>query len=124
AEGNGGTKTASFAVTLSKAQTQAVTVAYATSNATRPAGSDYVATQGTLTFAPGQTSKTIPVTINGDATVEPNETFVVTLSNPTNATLAKGTAQGQITNDDQASSTISASAGFSVTNDWGTGFGG
>ena len=55
-----------------------------------------------MTIAAGQTSATFTITINGDTTVEPNENFTVTLSNPTNATIADGTATGTITDDDAA----------------------
>jgi large repetitive protein len=102
-EGNTGTKTLSFTVTLSKAASTAVTVSYATSNATATAGSDYVSASGTVTFAAGDTSETVNVTINGDTVFEPNETFNVTLSNASaNATLVGGTstAVGTINNDD------------------------
>ena len=99
-EGNSGTKTAVFTVTLSAASTQTVTVNYATANGTATAGSDYVAQTGNLTFTAGQTSKTISVTVNGDTTVEPNETFVVNLTAPSGATLADAQGQGTITNDD------------------------
>jgi Calx-beta domain len=67
------------------------------------ADSDYQAASGTLTFAPGDTSKQITVLVNGDATVEPNETFPVNLSNPANATIADGQGQGTIVNDDECS---------------------
>jgi hypothetical protein len=101
-EGNSGTANASFPVTLSAASAATVTVQYTTTNGTATAGSDYTATSGTLTFTPGQTSKTINVPIVGDTTVEPDETFTVTLSTPTNATLGTATATGTITNDDVA----------------------
>ena len=78
-EGNAGTSTGTFTVTLSAAAASAVTVNYATADGTATAGSDYVASSGTLTFSAGQTTKTIAVTINGDATVESDETFVVNL---------------------------------------------
>src|SRR5207302_7050720 len=66
------------------------------------AGSDYIATSGTLTFDPGQTSKTITVLVNGDTTFEPNETFTIHLSNASNATIAVGDGTGTIANDDPA----------------------
>ena len=91
-EGNSGTTLATFTVTLSPTSTQTVTVNYATANGTATAGSDYVAASGTLTFAPGVSTRPISVTVNGDTTVEPNETFSVTLSSPANAVL--GTASG------------------------------
>ena len=89
-----------FTVTLSAASASSVTVSYATANGTATAGSDYVAASGTLTFAAGETSKPIPVTVNGDTTVESNETFTVNLSGATGATIADAQGVGTITNDD------------------------
>ncbi len=99
-EGNAGTRTATFTVTLSAAGTQPVTVAYATGDGTATADSDYQAASGTLTFAPGETSKTITVLVNGDRVPEPNETFVVNLSRPTNATIADGQGVSTILDDE------------------------
>jgi hypothetical protein len=101
-EGDTGTSIANFTVTLSAASGQTVTVNYATADGTANAGSDYVATSGTLTFNPGATAKSIPVTINGDVTFEPNETFSVNLTTPVNATISDSQGQGTITNDDAA----------------------
>lgn len=103
-EGNSGTTNATFTVTLSAANTSAVTVKYDTANGTATAGSDYQSASGTLTFAPGDTSKTITVAVNGDTVAEPDETFAVNLSNPTNATIADGQGIGTIKNDDLAAS--------------------
>ena len=91
AEGNSGATTLSVPVTLSVATTSPVTVDYATANGSATAGSDYTAANGTLTFRAGETEKAIPVSVVGDTSIEPNETFTVTLSNPVNATIAKGT---------------------------------
>jgi hypothetical protein len=66
------------------------------------AGSDYIATNGALTFAPGQTSKTITVNIVGNTVVEPNETFFVNLSAPSGAIITDGQGLGAISNDDVA----------------------
>ena len=99
-EGNTGTVAATFTVTLSAASTETITVAYATGNGTATAGSDYQAASGTLTFAPGETSKTITVLVNGDRLGEPNETFFVNLSSPTNATIADGQGVGTIVDDE------------------------
>jgi hypothetical protein len=101
-EGNAGTSTATFTVTLSAAAAGAVTVNYATADGTATAGSDYTAGSGTLTFAAGQVTKTVAVTVSGDTTVEANETFVVNLSAASGATIADAQAQGTITNDDVA----------------------
>ncbi len=99
-EGNSGTSQALFTVTLAPASSQQVTVDYATSNGSATAGSDYVATTGTVTFIPGQTVATFPVTINGDLADEADETFTVTLSNPQNAAIDDGLGQGTIIDDD------------------------
>jgi hypothetical protein len=99
-EGNTGAVAATFTVNLSAASTQTVTVAYATGNGTATAGSDYQSASGALTFAPGETSKTISVLVNGDRVPEPNETFVVNLSGATNAVIAGGQAVGTIVDDE------------------------
>ncbi len=100
-EGNRGTKTFSFTVTLSKASTETVSVSYSTADGTATvANGDYVASSGGLTFLPGETSSTINVSVKGDRRKEPNETFYVDLSNPTNATLDDSQGIGTITNDD------------------------
>ncbi|WP_425510202.1 putative Ig domain-containing protein [Xanthomonas indica] len=99
-EGNSGTTTATFPVSLSAASGQTVTVNYATADGSANAGSDYVARSGTLTFSPGTTVQNVAVTINGDTTVEPDETFTLNLSGASNATIARATATGTILNDD------------------------
>ena len=101
-EGNSGSSALSFTLTLSRSSTRTITVAYATSNGTATAGADYTATTGVVTFSPGATSRSVPVSVLGDFMDEPNETFVVNLSAPTNATLADGQATGAITDDDAA----------------------
>jgi aryl-phospho-beta-D-glucosidase BglC (GH1 family) len=93
---NGSNTTASFAVTLSAAPTQTVTVAYATADGTAQAGVAYTAASGTLTFAPGQLTQSIPVTVLGSAHLAANETFTVTLSNPSGATLTQATGTGTL----------------------------
>jgi hypothetical protein len=104
-EGAAGTKLAQFPVTLSGvATTQTITVAYATTDGSATAGSDYTTTSGTLTFPPGTTSRTIDVPIVGDSSVEPDETFTVTLSSPTTAILGNAQGIGIIQNDDTACS--------------------
>lgn len=87
-----GAVTAQFTVTLSPASTNHVTVDYATSDSTATvAAGDYIAKQGTLDFAPGQTTKTVDVTVNGDTHPDIDETFFVTLSNPTGGAAITGT---------------------------------
>ena len=99
-EGNSGTQAANFTVTLSAASDQPVTVAYATAYGTATASSDYQAASDTLTFAPGETSKTISVPVNGDRLGEANETFFVNLSRPTNATIFHVQGIGTIVDDE------------------------
>jgi hypothetical protein len=101
-EGNSGTKNATFTVNLSEASTQSVSVNYATANDTATAGSDYTAESGTLTFAAGETSKTISVAVTGDTTVESDETFNVNLSNASNATIGDSQGVGTILNNDSS----------------------
>jgi len=105
-EGDSGTKTATF--TVSHTGTAAFSVDYATANGTATAGSDYVATSNTLNFAAGSgaaQSQTVSVTINGDTTVEPNETFFVNLLNATNGgAIVKSQGIGTISNDDAVGS--------------------
>lgn len=98
-EGNSGTKAQTFTVHLSAASTNTITVDYATANGSAgPA--DFTAASGTLTFSPGQTSKSITVLVKGDTTVEPNETYKVNLSHPTFAVLGDSQSVAYIRNDD------------------------
>ena len=100
-EGTSGTTSATFNVTLSAASATAVTVQYATADGTATAPSDYTALAlTTLTFNAGETTKPVTVLVNGDTTVEPNETFFVNLSNASGATIADAQGIGTITNDD------------------------
>ncbi len=95
-EEKSGTNNLVFKVTLSTASTQAVTVVYATADNTATAGSDYTAKTGTLTFAPGQISQDIIISVNGDSTIEPDETFFVNLSSPSNANITDNHGLGTI----------------------------
>ncbi len=101
-EGNTGTTGASFTVSLSVASSETVTVNWATADGNATAGSDHTAAGGSLTFAPGETSKTVTVAVQGDTTDEPGETFFVNLSNPSGATIGDGQGAGTITDDDAA----------------------
>ena len=92
--------TLAFAVTLSRAPSGTVTVDYATADGTATAGSDYTATSGTLTFAAGETEKAISVPVLDDGHDEGSETLTLTLSNPSGAYLADGSATGTINNSD------------------------
>jgi Ca2+-binding RTX toxin-like protein len=99
-EGNSGTTTAFFTVTLSNPSFTTVTVNFATADIETTVGNDYIGRTGTLTFAPGVTSQTLQVTVNGDTTFEPNETFNVNLGSATNATIGDSQGVGAIGNDD------------------------
>jgi hypothetical protein len=111
-EQNGGTQNANFTVTLSPSSTQTVTVAYAAANGTAAAGSDFTAVSGTLTYTPGQTSKTVAVPILGGTVPEATETFVVNLSGATNATIATAQGTGTI-QDNDGTMTVTAPTGSS-----------
>ena len=106
-EGNTGTVSASFTVTLSNPSSSVITVNYATADDTAVAGLDYTAVSGTLTYTAGQTSKTVTVQVIGDTIDELNETFRLNLSGATNATIAAGTGTGTITDNDTATIRIS-----------------
>lgn len=100
-EGNTGTKSVTFTVTLSIASDAPVTVTYATANGTATlAGADYRAASGTLTFTPGQTSKTLTVLVNGDRLAEADEYFYVNLTGVTGAGIANGSAFATIRDDE------------------------
>jgi len=122
------TKLATFTITRSGLTTGTSSVKWSTANGTASAGSDYTAvSNGTVSFAAGQTSKTVSVTVagdtlnlakgtvsfavgeasktvsvavKGDTAVEPNETFSVVLSSPVQATIIDGTGVATIVNDD------------------------
>jgi len=98
AEGNSGLVALTFTVSLSWASATPVTVTYSTGGGTATAGTDYVAASGSVTFAPGETVKTITVWVTADTAVESNETFNLYLFDPSGDLL--GTAIGTITNDD------------------------
>src|ERR1051325_444314 len=110
--GEGGT-TMRFTVSLAPAATQSVTVDYATSDGSARAGNDYDAASGTLTFAPGETSKTIDVRVRDDAAIEENETFSVTLRNAAGARVIRSEGIG-IIDDDDAASDLALSVSFTA----------
>jgi hypothetical protein len=101
-EGQSGSTSATFTVSLTPAPTTTATVAYTTANGTAGSGSDYTATSGTLTFDPGTTQLGVAVPVLGDTIAEPDETFRFVLTGATNATLADAEGLGLILNDDAA----------------------
>ena len=109
AEGDGGQPALVFTVTLSKATTRQVSVNFATADGSatagedyigQPGGKDYISQTGRLTFAPGETAKTITILVNGDTVVEGHERFAVNLSGASRAKIADATGIGTILNDD------------------------
>ncbi len=90
--------TASLTVTRSSGSSGAASIDYATSNGTADAGSDYTATNGRFNWGAGEDdSKTIDVPIIDDSDDDDDETFTVTLSNVTGASLDDGNAQAAVT---------------------------
>jgi hypothetical protein len=107
--------TASFVVRLGQglgeSANSGVSVAYSTRDGTAIAGQDFVAASGTLTFAPGESVKTVVVDLIDDALAEPVERFDFVLSNPVGAAIGDGQARGEIALSD---GTISAQPRISV----------
>ena len=99
-EGDAGPVSAQFTVTLSATSAGTVEVAYTTADQTATAPSDYLSDANILIFAPGQVSKVITVTVNGDTSDEADETFVVNLSAPIGAIIADPQGVGTILDDD------------------------
>ncbi|HKG45453.1 MAG TPA: Calx-beta domain-containing protein, partial [Pyrinomonadaceae bacterium] len=118
-EGDSGTKTLTFRLSLSNASVQVVTVDYATVNGTATAGSDYVAASGTVTIPAGSLFVNTTITINGDTTVEPNETFNINVSNATNVSFLNTFGALAIIDNDDASLQLSNTA---ITVNEGAGF--
>ena len=99
-EGNSGQKTAIFTVSLSTKTNQQVSVSYTTSPGTATENKDYMRSWGAILFGPQGTTTTISVNINGDIEYEGDETFFMTLSDPSGATISKAQGVCTITNDD------------------------
>jgi hypothetical protein len=97
AEGSNGVVQANLKIRLTSAQPGIVSVDFATQDGTALAGQDYVGTNGTVVFAPGETTKIVPVTLTADAPAEDDEVFYLQLSNPVNAVLARARAACTIT---------------------------
>jgi hypothetical protein len=118
-EGNAGSSTAKFTVTLSNPSGAMVTASWNTSDGSAGAvAGDYVAASGSVSFPPGSLSQPVDVTVNGDIFVEPDETFHVDLKSPVGATLLKTRGVGTILDDD--SSTRPPVRSFTVVSDGAT----
>jgi subtilisin family serine protease len=96
--------TAVFTVSLSQASTSNVSVRFTTANGSARNGRDYLGASGTVTFAPGQLTRTITVTLYDDRLVEANETFFVRLSRATGATITDSSGTATIV-DNEATGT-------------------
>ena len=106
-EGNSGTSTMAFTLQYGGAPTAGVTVDYTTANVTATAGSDYVASSGTIALsATGCKCATLNMQIVGDTVAENTETFQVNLSNAVNKTLDDNQAIGTITDNDVPNASI------------------
>ena|GEM_PF-952476 len=116
-EGNSGTSAATFTVSLSALSGKAVGVSYATADGTALAGRDYVAKSGSLNIPAGSPSQTLTVLVNGDLGVEIDETFLVNLSSPTNATILDGQGVGTINDNDVPGARTFASSSGNDAND-------
>jgi hypothetical protein len=99
-EGNAGSAPMVFTVSLSNPSSQPVSVDFVSGDGSASALDDYQPANGTLVFAPLQTTQTLTVTVNGDTFIETDETFTMTLSLPTNAAIADATGIGTILNDE------------------------
>ena len=96
------TSSAAIAVNLSTSSSSTITVNYTVSGTATGSGTDYTLANGAITFAAGETSKNITIaSIISDALDEPNETVILTLSDPTNASLGTIEHTYTITDDDQ-----------------------
>ena len=102
-----------FAVTLDPPATETVTVDYSTVDGSAEAGTDYTATSGTLTFAPGQAWTAVRVEIIDDSVQDSGQTFKLVLSNASNATIADDEGLGKIYNSDPNAQEVSIAAGTS-----------
>lgn len=111
AEGTGNGLAATFTVSLSDPVPQTVTVSYATANGTATAGADYAAANGTITFPPGVTSRTVVVAVVPDGLDEVDETFRLNLSAPVGATVAVGQSVATIDDDDGPLISVAESTG-------------
>jgi chitinase len=114
-EGQSGVAQMNFTISLSEASFRSVVVRYATADGSASAGSDYVARSGSVTFAAGETVKTVSIGINGDTLREGDETFSLLLSNPTRAVIADGIAIGTIRNDDAGGVQVRIADAIAVT---------
>ena len=115
-EGDGA---ADFTITLSAAATSAVTVVMDTSDGTATAGSDYASVSRTVTIPASSTTAIVSVTVTDDTADEPDETFTLTLSNPSNANLAAISTATATIRDDDAAPAVPTNVVFECTSSGG-----
>ena len=118
-EGDSGSSNLAFSVTLSAASGKTITLDYATSADTAMAGVDFTATSSELTFAPGETIKTVNVAVLGDTLNEGDERFYLNLSNPANVTIVDGQGEGLIA-DNESFPSVSIADAILTEGDTGT----
>jgi len=114
-EGQNGIAQMNFTISLSEASFRSVVVRFATADGSATAGADYAARTGSVTFAAGETVKTVSIGIHGDTLAEGDETFTLLLSNPTRAVIADGTGIGTIRNDDAGGVQVRIADAVAVT---------
>ena len=117
AEGSNGVVNANFRISLLTAQSEPVSVDFSTFDGTALAGQDYVATNGTLVFGPGEISKTIAVLLTADEPPEPDETFYLNLSNPVNGFIVRPQGSCLITEVRITSLSVDTSVSFNTVLD-------
>lgn len=118
-EGNTVNGLLNFTVSLSRVDAQAVQVGYVTTNGTALAGQDFQSTNGIIAIPAGQTSGIISVMLIGDVIIENNETFSVTLFNPSVAALGDFSGTGTLLDDDTSADNLLTNSGFEVgTTPW------
>ena len=115
AEGQAGATDFTFTVTRTGDTAAAASADYtvAGSGPTPASAADFTGNAlptGSVSFAPGEATRTVTISIAGDTTIEPNEAFTITLANPTGATLGNAAAAGTIVNDDAALAIAAAAA--------------
>jgi surface antigen len=113
-EGNSGSRSLVFTVSLNIVTGETVSVSYSTANGSALSGIDFVSASGSLLFSPGETSKSVSVTLLGDTQNESNETFFVSLSGASYAAISRGQAVGTILNDDVPLPVNNGRATFSI----------
>lgn len=109
-EGNSGTTPLTFTISLLQPSALSTTVSYSTSSGTALDGNDYQTASNSVTFAPGETSKTVTINVIGDQNVESDENFFVNLSSAVNGVIGDSLGVGTIRNDDVLPSLVVSDA--------------